>query len=186
MTRQTINLFGALLVAVIILVGVLLGVLPHLSQASQNHQQRDTVAQQNQTQETLIEAYARRREQLPALQQQVETLRRQITDGPHLEQLIALSARLPDGATLVSITPQETADGESANVTDESGFASRSVTLGIELRNAADAAAVLDGLRAGPRLFAIDHVVLGDSGVEAKKGTALLTVTGRVFMREAS
>jgi len=204
MTKQTINLLGGLLVVVIVLAGIFLGVVPRLNQAAQSHQDRDAVAMQNQTQQTLISAYAQQRQQLPGLQAQVASLKRQIAAGPHLEQLIDVASGLPDGAALVSITPAGSsgsgavAASPSASVTATpgatpsgaasgtvaSGFEALPVTVVVSLRKPADAAAVLDRLRAGPRLFLIDHVTLAGSAASGSKSGAgaTLTVAGSVFM----
>jgi len=194
MTKQTINLLGGLLVVVILLAGVFLGVLPRVHDAQQSHQQRDTVAMQNQTQQTLISAYAEQRKQLPTLQAEVASLKQQIADGPHFEQLIDVASDLPGGAVLVSITPGDGTDGTSASGTtgaapsdtSTGGFQSLPVTVVVTLPKVSDAPAVLDKLRAGPRLFAIDHVTLAGSESGTKGGGSTLTVAGRVFMKEAA
>ena len=201
MTKQTINLLGGLLVVVIVLAGVLLGVLPRLNQAGQSHRERDAVAMRNQTQQTLIAAYAQQRAQLPALRAEVAVLKQQIANGPHLEQLIDVASDLPAGAVLRSITPGESAAGAAASgsagstsgaaeaapqSTGTGGFEALPVSVVVSLHKPADAPAVLDKLRAGPRLFAIDHVTLASSGADGKGGGSTLTVDGRVFMTEAA
>lgn len=211
MTKQTINLLGGLVVVAILFIGVFLGVLPRLHDAQQSHQQRDTVARQNQTQQMLISAYGAQRKQLPAVQAELASLQQQIADGPHLEQLIDVASNLPGGAVLVSITPGDAssatgaapAAAPSASATPgatpgaapagsgSGAFQALPVSLVVTLAKAADAPAVLDKLRAGPRLFAIDHVTLAGAGAPsagsgAKAGGTTLTVDGRVFMKQAA
>jgi hypothetical protein len=193
MTKQTINLLGCLVVALILLAGALFGVMPRWHDASQHEHDRDRVAINNQTQQSLIAAYATQRTRLPALQAEVSALKQQIADGPHLEQLIDVAAQLPAGAVLRSITPQDTAAQPGATTptaptaaqTDMSAsFQAYPVTLVVDLNRAADAPAVLDRLRAGPRLLAIDHVALAGSAGSpgGGKGGSTLTVDGRVFL----
>ena len=191
MTRQTINLLGAVLTVAVLLAGVLLGVLPRLDQASQSRQERDTVAAQNTTQQMLISTYARQRATLPQLQSEVADLKQQIASGPHLEQLIDVASDLPGGAVLVSITPGESSSGASSGAgpapgpspAPAAGVQAVPVTLVVALGRTADAAQVLQKLRSGPRLLAIDRATLAPAGDKA--GVATLTVEGRVFVRGA-
>ncbi|MCA1981266.1 hypothetical protein [Nocardioides nematodiphilus] len=195
MTKQTITLLGAVLAVAVLLAGILLGVLPRLDQASQSRQERDSVAIQNNTQQALIAAYAQQRSKLPALQSEVADLKQQIASGPHLEQLIDVASRLPGGAVLVSITPGESGDGTpgagagtqptpASGQAATTGFQSVPVTMVVALGRSADAAQVLQKLRAGPRLLAIDHATLEPGA--AQGGVATLTVEGRVFMMGAT
>ncbi|UDY23074.1 hypothetical protein [Nocardioides sp. Kera G14] len=193
MTKQTINLLGGLVVAVILLVGLLLGVLPRLHEASESHQERDTVAMQNDTQQTLISVYAKQRAQLPALQAEVADLKQQIATGPHLEQLIDVASQLPAGAVLRSISPGSESNGTAQAPTTDTGaaaqgsaFQSIPVTLVVELGKPADATQVMEKLRSGPRLFAIDHATLKSGAGSGGKGSSTLTVEGRVFATGAA
>lgn len=208
MNRQAINLLGGLLVVVIVLLGVVVGVLPRWQQARSDGDARQTVAAQNQTQESLIAALAQQRQQLPQLQAQVDELEQEIPSAPRLDQLIDLTTGLPRGAVLRSLTPGDSASsGTTSSGTASSGTASSGttatapgattvpggfqelpVTLAIDLKQASDADAVLDALRGGPRLLAIDEATVtgGDGGTGAGSGGATLTVTGRVFMNPAA
>lgn len=191
MNRQAINLLGGLLVAAIVLLGVVVGVLPRWQEARAAADQRQTVALQNQQQQAAIAALAQQRQQLPQMQTQVDALEQQIPSSPRLDQLIDLTTGLPDGAVLQTFTPGATPTSGSASTTTPStaaptdgGFQQLPVTLTIGLRDASDAAAVLDRLRAGPRLLAIDDATLaggGDAGASGASG-ATLTVAGRVFL----
>lgn len=201
MTRRTINILGGVLVAAIVVLGLFLGVLPRWQQAGAAESERRSVALQNQGQQALIATLSAQRQQLPQLQAQVAALKEQIAAGPHLEQLIDVAGALPAGATLRSITPvpstaQPAAPAASASPTASptagpgsvpatAGFRSLPVTIVINLRRAGDAAKALDGLRAGPRLLAIDQATLAAGG--SSKATAYaLTVDGRVFMNQAA
>jgi hypothetical protein len=205
MTRRTINILGGVLVAAIVVLGLVLGVLPRWQQAGAAESERRSVALQNQGQQALIATLSAQRQQLPQLQAQVAALKQQIAAGPHLEQLIDVAGALPAGATLRSITPvpstaQPAAPAASSSPTASptagpaaspgsapatAGFRSLPVTIVINLRRASDAAKALDGLRAGPRLLAIDQATLAAGG--SSKATAYaLTVDGRVFMNQAA
>lgn len=195
MTKHTINLLGGLVVTLILVAGVLLGVLPGWGRAGQHDQDRAQVAARNQTQQVLIDAYAAQRAKLPELQAQVAALKQQIADGPHLEQLIDVASHLPSGAVLRSITPQDGATAQAAPVAPATpsttaspgatggAFQEFPVTMVIDLRGTSDAPAVLDRLRAGPRLLAMDHVTLAQTAAsETHSGGATLTIDGRVFI----
>jgi Tfp pilus assembly protein PilO len=180
MTRQTINFLGGVVVTAIVVLGLFLGVLPRWQQAGAAENERRVVALQNQGQQALIAALAAQRRQLPQLQAQVAALKQQIASGPHLEQLIEVAAALPAGSALRSITPAPGTARPAA-----AGFRSLPVTIVIDLRQADAAAKTLDGLRAGPRLLAIDQATLA-SGGSGKATKYTLTVDGRVFMNQAA
>lgn len=201
MTRQTINILGGVLVAAIVVLGLFLGVLPRWQQAGSAERERRSVALQNQGQQALIATLSAQRKQLPQLQAQVAALKEQIAAGPHLEQLIDVAGALPAGATLRSITPvpgtaqpgsPSASPSPTASPTTSPGsapataaFRSLPVTIVVNLRRPSDAAKALDGLRAGPRLLAIDQATLAAGG--SSKATAYaLTVDGRVFMNQAA
>jgi type II secretory pathway pseudopilin PulG len=182
MNRQAINLLGGLVAAVLVLLGVVLGVLPHWQQARSDAADRQSVALQNQAQQTLIAGLAAQRQQLPQLQAQVAALEQQIPSAPRLDHLIDLTTGLPAGAVLRTITPgTATADATTPATASTTGFQQVPVTLTIDLRQPADAAQVLDRLRAGPRLLAIDEATVGQ-GSGTGSAEASLTVTGRVFL----
>lgn len=190
MTKQTINLLGAVLTVAVLLVGIVLGVLPRLDHASESRQQRDSVALQNNTQQMLITTYAQQRATLPTIQSEVADLKRQIAAGPHLEQLIDVASDLPGGAVLVSITPGESSSGPAGDgaaaapsQAPAAGIQPIPVTMVIALGRSADAGQVLQKLRAGPRLLAIDRATLAAGGDQGSVST--LTVEGRVFMMGA-
>jgi type II secretory pathway pseudopilin PulG len=187
--RQAINLLGALVVALIVLLGALIGVLPRWQAARSAESDRQAVATQNQTQQMLIAAFAQQRQQLPQLQAQVAALKQQIPSEPRLDQLITLATGLPDGATLQTIGPGGSDTTAAAGASpDANGFQAVPVTMTIALQKATDAPSVLDKLRAGPRLLAIDEATVDPAGAGqgAKKGaaTSTLTVVGRVFTRQ--
>lgn len=190
MTKQTINLLGAVLTVAVLLVGIVLGVLPRLDHASESRQQRDSVALQNNTQQMLITTYAQQRATLPTIQSELADLKRQIAAGPHLEQLIDVASQLPGGAVLVSITPGESSSGPAGggaaaapSQAPATGIEPIPVTMVIALGRSADAGQVLQKLRAGPRLLAIDRATLAAGGDQGSVST--LTVEGRVFMMGA-
>lgn len=193
MTKQTINLLGGIVVAAIVVLGLLVGVLPRWSAARTADADRATVAAQNQNQQLRNAALAGQRSHLPALQADVAALKQQIPSGPHLEQLIAVAADLPAHAVLRSIAPGggEASGGAAAaspapETSTSNGFAALPITMVIDLHRAGDAPAVLDKLRTGPRLLAIDQasVTSASSGDGSTRYT--LTVTGRVFMAQES
>jgi TolA-binding protein len=211
MTRQTINLLGGVVVLGIALLGVFLGALPRWQAADQAEATRRTVASQNQTQEIRIVALGEQRRQLSTLQSQVAALKQQIASGAHLEQLIELASDLPGEARLRSITPgQASAPGMPASpgasttpapstapsegtaamagtaaTAGAAAFEALPVTIVIDLRRADDAPQVLDKLRAGPRLLAIDQAMLAPSGAASKGPAYSLTVSGQVFLNQA-
>jgi len=189
MNRQAINLLGGLVVVVLVLLGIVVGVLPRWQEARSAVSDKQTVALANQEQETVIAALAQERQQLPQLQTQVNALEQQIPSSPRLDQLIDLTTGLPDGASLQTFTPGGTSTSGSATTTTPTptsgGFQQLPVTLTIGLRQASDAAAVLDRLRGGPRLLAIDEATVAAGGTTGGSGgasAATLTVTGRVFL----
>lgn len=192
MNRQAINLLGGLVVVVIVLLGVVVGVLPRWQDARAAAADRQSVASQNQQQEAAIAVLAQQRQQLPQLQSQVDALEQQIPSSPRLDQLIDLTTGLPDGAVLQTFTPGGTPAAGSATTTTPSttaptagGFQQLPITLTIGLRNASDAPAVLDRLRGGPRLLAIDEATVAGGGGTVTSGggsAATLTVAGRVFL----
>lgn len=205
MSKQTINLLGGVVVAAILLLGLLLGVLPRWQAAQDADADRHEVALRNQEQQAFISALAAQREDLPQLRAQVGALKQQIASGPHLEQVIELASGLPGGAVLRSITPAEgdasgAGTGTTATPTPGAGtgggtntgaatgtvstFAALPVTIVIDVRRATDAAAVLDKLREGPRLLAVDQAELTESGAGDAGAAYTLTVTGRVFTNQ--
>jgi len=194
MTRQTINLLGILVIGAILVLGLLLVALPRWNAAHDADAQRSTVELQNQSQQALISAYAQQRQQLPQLQSEVVALKQQIAPGPHLEQVIELASDLPSGAVLRSITPTVSDPTAAASPAasapaggSASGFTALPVTVVIGLRQPADAAKVLDKLRSGPRLLAVDRATLapGSSGAGLDaRASYTLTVGGRVFLHE--
>lgn len=192
MTKQTINLLGGVVVAAIVVLGLLVGVLPRWSAARTADQDRQTVAAQNQNQQLRNTALAAQRSHLPELQADVAALKQQIPSGPHLEQLIEVAATLPDHAVLRSITPGQgdTSGGAPAAppappTSTSDGFAALPITIVIDLRRAGDAASVLDKLRTGPRLLAIDQASVTSGSAGDASPSSTLTVRGRVFMAQA-
>jgi hypothetical protein len=191
MTKQTINLIGGVVVGAIVVLGLLFGVLPRLSAARTADTDRDSAAMQNRNQQMLNAGLAAQMATLPTLQAEVAALKQEIPSGPHLEQLIKVVGGLPAGATLRSITPG-TGVGTAASsapapqATGAGDFISVPVTMVFDVRQLADSAAVLDTLRAGPRLFAVDTVGVAASGDAGKKAGYTLTVTGRAFAADAA
>lgn len=195
MPRRLINLVGSAVVAVIVLGGTLLMVV--LSTETHNTTaQAEQVADSNRVTRAELADLAHQEVMVPWLQHDLDGLRMQITEADELRDASALasSAAKSSGARVVAITfadrqvfakPTGTGVGDDGTPTAPQATTEPStpqvqlpVSFEVEVSSAAQAAAFIDGLRAGPRLL---QVVQAQSGVtnDAKRFT--VTVDALIF-----
>jgi hypothetical protein len=109
--KQLVNLIGAAASLAILLLGVLVCALPMFSSANATMSNADDVAQQNQTQQSILDGLTSQAGQLPDIQQDVSELRREIPASERLEDVVELAT---DAAAAHGGAVQAVTRGESA------------------------------------------------------------------------
>ncbi|MEW1834745.1 hypothetical protein [Microbacterium sp. NPDC079995] len=128
MTKQLVNLIGAAAAVAVLVLGIVVCALPLLSAAGTTASAADDVAQQNRTQEILLDTLRSQSADMAALDADVEGLRAAIPAAPHLDDVLylALSAAEAHGGRVTTLTPA-TAEPfaiRSEEATDPAGAAS--------------------------------------------------------------
>lgn len=111
MTKSLVNLIGAAATAAILLLGILVFALPLLSSANATMSAADDVADQNRTQQAVLDALTAQAGDMPAIEDELAELRRGIPATEHIEDVIELAAAAVDahGGTLVAVRPADAA-----------------------------------------------------------------------------
>ena len=109
MTKSLVNLIGAAVTAGILLLGILVFALPLFSSANATMSAAADVAQQNRTQQAVLEALTAQADDMPAIEDELAELRRGIPATEHIEDVIELAAAAVDahGGTLVAVRPAD-------------------------------------------------------------------------------
>ncbi|MCK6079378.1 hypothetical protein KZX37_01930 [Microbacterium sp. EYE_5] len=107
MTKQLVNLIGAAAAVAVLVLGIVVCALPLLSAAGTTASAADDVAQQNRTQEILLDTLRSQSADMAALDADVEDLRAAIPAAPHLDDVLylALSAAEAHGGRVTALTP---------------------------------------------------------------------------------
>ena len=93
MTNQLVNLIGAAASLAVLVLGIVVCALPLLSAAGTTSSAADDVAQQNRTQEILLDTLRSQSADMAALDADVEDLRAAIPAAPHLDDVLYLALR---------------------------------------------------------------------------------------------
>lgn len=110
MSKQLVNLIGAVASAAIILLGVVVFALPLFSSAGATAAAADDVAAQNRTQQTVLDALTAQAADMAALRAEVDELRAEIPEAAHLDDILLLAVDAADdnGGVLTSLIPAAT------------------------------------------------------------------------------
>jgi hypothetical protein len=213
--KQLVNLIGGAAALAIIVLGIVVGAVPLYSTANATNADAQHVADQNNTQQAVLDGLTAQAADTTELDADVAELRAEIPKTPHLDDvlLLAVEAAQAQGGSVTSLAPGEmaafaartgepegsaapapaatadatagtTADAATAPPADGSAPAADEaqqipVTVTIEAPNVEAATRILDALRAGPRLVAVQQ-----GAVKAKpEGGATLTATLLTFSR---
>lgn len=106
MSKQLINLIGAVAAIAVLAAGILLFALPAYSQSRSTHAEADTVAASNAAQQTLLSDLQAQAAQMDQLEAEVAVLREQIPGDPQGDDVVLLAAEAAGalGATLRSVS----------------------------------------------------------------------------------
>ncbi|MBA3019999.1 hypothetical protein [Propionicimonas sp.] len=196
MPRRLINLIGAAVVVIIIVAGTLLVAAPLFSSAVEVSTQAAVAQKANEVMRELLSKRVEQNAKLGELNTQLATLRGEIPADSELRDASALvsAAAKASGARVQSITFGEpkvfvapTGGGMSTdgkpNAKQENADANTPtvqipVTFEAEVSSASQAAAFVDGLRAGPRQLQVVEAVSSPTN-NAKRFT--VTVDALVF-----
>ena len=107
MTKQLVNLIGAAASLAVLVLGIVVCALPLLSAAGTTSSAADDVAQQNRTQEILLDTLRSQSADMAALDADVEDLRAAIPAAPHLDDVLYLALRAAEahGGRVTTLTP---------------------------------------------------------------------------------
>ena len=107
MTKQLVNLVGAAASLAILLLGVVVFALPLFSSASATWSSADEVADQNRTQQTVLDTLTAQSADMSELDATVEEMRAEIPAAAYLDDvlLLAVDAARDNGGTVTSVAP---------------------------------------------------------------------------------
>ncbi len=196
MSKQMINVIGTAVVAVITLGGSLVGVVPLFSGAQAASAQAVAGAESNRITRTELDELATQEARINQLRIHRYDLRGQITEDEELRDAseLASSAAKVSGARIVAITfgdrrafapPTGAGLGDDGQPTAPQSPAAADpdqvqipVTFEAEVSSTGQAAAFVDGLRAGPRLV---QVVQAQASPTNDTASFTVTVDALIF-----
>lgn len=196
MPRRLINLIGAAVVVIIIVAGTLLVAAPLFSSAAEASTHAASAAKSNEMMRDLLKKRVEQNAELGELQTRLTTLRGEIPAEWELRDASALvsAAATASGARVQAITFGEPkvfvapvgggmgTDGQPKAKQENADAATPTVQIPVtfeaEVSSATQAAAFVDGLRAGPRQLQVVEAVSSPTN-NAKRFT--VTVDALVF-----
>lgn len=197
LNRQAISLLGGLVVVIILIAGMMLGVLPLFSDASDVREQVRQVESQNDQYRARIAELSAQQENLPQLQATAAERVAQIPESASMDGVIRVAAaaagpgivltKIEPGAAEKFEPPTEPVDLEAALTGGRSGPGGGPpveagqpqqipVTLEATAGSMADAVDFVNALRDGPRLLRIENVQIERVGPDADYGIIVVAL----------